>query len=90
MNSYLEIPSYKIAKITGTSMASSQVCGVLALYLQVNPQATAAQCKQFLTDNPQAIVDMGDSTGTDYSDNSTQGGSNRFLYFPEFIKCVDN
>ena len=83
MNSYPGNSSYKIAKITGTSMASPQVCGVLALYLQVNPQATAAQCKQFLTDNSQAIVDMGDSTGTDYSDNSsTQGGPNRFLYFP--------
>ena len=64
-------------------MASPQVCGVLALYLQVNPQATAAQCKKFLTDNSQALMDMGDSSGTDYSDNtSTQGGPNRFLYLP--------
>ena len=75
--------SYKSAKISGTSMASPQVCGVLALYLQVNPQATAAQCKKFLTDNSQALMDMGDSSGTDYSDNtSTQGGPNRFLYLP--------
>ena len=75
--------SYKIAKISGTSMASPNVTGALTLFLQVNPQATAAECKKFLTNNSQAVMDMGDNTGTDYSDNtSTQGGPNRFLYFP--------
>ena len=63
-------------------MASPQVCGILALFLQVNPHATADDCKKFLTDNSQAVMDMGDSTGTDYADGtSTQGGLNRFLYF---------
>jgi subtilisin family serine protease len=75
--------SYKIAKISGTSMASPQVCGILALFLQVNPHATTADCKKFLTDNSQSIMDMGNSTGTDYSDgSSTQGGPNRFLHLP--------
>ena len=75
--------SYNSCKISGTSMASPQVCGVLALYLQVNPQATAADCKKFLAQNSQAVMDMGNSTGTDYSDNtSTQGGPNRFLFMP--------
>jgi len=75
--------SYKIAKISGTSMASPQVCGILALFLQVNPHATAEDCKKFLTDNSQAVMDLGTGTGTDYSDNtSTQGGPDRFLYFP--------
>ena len=64
-------------------MASPQVCGILALFLQVNPHATANDCKKFLQEHSQAIMDTGDGTGTDYTDNSsTQGGPNRFLYMP--------
>ena len=81
--SYPDDSNYKIAKISGTSMASPQVCGVLALFLQVNPHATAEDCKRFLANNSQAVMDIGTGTGTDYTDNtSTQGGANRFLYFP--------
>ena len=75
--------SYNSAKISGTSMASPQVCGILALFLQVNPHATANDCKKFLQEHSQAIMDTGDGSGTDYTDNSsTQGGPNRFLYMP--------
>ena len=34
---------YKIANISGTSMAAPQVAGVLALWCQLNPGATPAQ-----------------------------------------------
>jgi subtilisin family serine protease len=75
--------NYKISRIGGTSMASPQVAGMLALFLQVNPTATAQQCKNWLYANSKAVMYEGSGTGDDYSDdNSLQGGSNRFLYNP--------
>lgn len=45
---YFENPSYKQTNISGTSMASPQVAGVAALYLQSNVQASPAQVKAWL------------------------------------------
>ena len=39
---------YKICNISGTSMASPQVCGAGALILQTNPHMTPAQLKTFM------------------------------------------
>lgn len=75
--------NYKIARISGTSMASPQVCGVLACFLQINPTATAQDCKNWLSNFSQSVMNIGDGTGTDYTNyNSTQGGDNKFLYMP--------
>ena len=38
-------PNYKIANISGTSMAAPQVCGVGALYLEADPTLTPAELK---------------------------------------------
>lgn len=79
-NYYLN-SSYKQTNISGTSMASPQVAGVMAFYLQVNPQLTPDQLKaRILADSKQNLVY---STGldTDYTNNrSIEGGNNRFLY----------
>ena len=40
--------THYIARIGGTSMASPQICGIGALWLQMNPGGTAQQFKDFL------------------------------------------
>ena len=57
--------------ISGTSMATPHVAGTAALYLQVNPTATAAQVRSALTSNATPNVISGVPAGTpnllDYS-----------------------
>jgi subtilisin family serine protease len=75
-------PTYKICNIGGTSMASPQVCGVGALFLQLNPHSTPAQLKNAIISNSYT---SGLYTGTvdDYDDqNNLLGGNNRILYNP--------
>ena len=85
--------SYKQANISGTSMASPQVCGVGALALQVNPHITPAQLKTFLHNQAQPGKLREDANysnwtiaDSDYSSSSTSrylaGAPDRFLYSP--------
>jgi len=85
--------NYKQANITGTSMASPQVCGVGALALQVNPHMTPAQLKTFLHNQSQSGKLREDANYTnwtiadsDYSSSSSArylaGAPDRFLYSP--------
>ena len=78
-NYYLN-SSYRQTNISGTSMASPQVVGVLALYLQVNPSATPAQAKEWLLNNAgSAILNTG--TGNDWTnDRSLKGGEAKVLF----------
>ena len=46
---YPENDAYEIMSISGTSMASPQVCGVVAQHLQVFPNATPAQMLSRIT-----------------------------------------
>lgn len=68
---------FKQANISGTSMASPQISGVLAFYLQLNPDASVAEAKKWLTDNAVSNT-MYDSSGDDdYTDDrSLLGGDN--------------
>lgn len=82
-NDYPSDSNFNISRISGTSMASPQVCGILACFLQINPTATAQQCKDWLNANSQAIMRVGTGTGDDYADsNSLQGAPNRFAFQP--------
>ena len=78
-NYYLN-SSYRQTNISGTSMASPQVVGVLALYLQVNPSATPAQAKEWLLNNAgSAILNTG--TGNDWTnDRSLKSGAAKVLF----------
>lgn len=72
--------TYKIGKISGTSMASPQVTGVLACALEIYPNMTQVQARQYLESYSKSgqITD----TGGSYSDfTSLQGSSNRYLFY---------
>ena len=79
---YNENKNYKQRCISGTSMASPQVAGVVALYLQLNPDATPAETKQFIINSSvkNAMYNAGPFSYTDLV--SIRGGPNRLLYFP--------
>lgn len=71
--------TYYLAKITGTSMASPQVCGVLACALEVYPFMTQAQAREYVINYAKSgqITDTGGGH-TDYT--SLQGAPDRYLY----------
>ena len=82
---YSENASYKQVNISGTSMASPQVAGVVSLYLQQNPTATPAQVKSWLASTTVSGQDRIYSTGLndDYvNQESTWGGNQNYLYWP--------
>ncbi len=74
--------SYVQANISGTSMASPQVCGIGALYLQMYPDYTPAQLKELIISNSKPVIyDTG--LDNDYTDDrSIKGSQNRFVYLP--------
>lgn len=73
--------NYKIANISGTSMASPQIAGVLALYTQINPGATPAQAKTFLESTAQTDKIYSPGSATTYTNyRSLLGGNNKFAF----------
>lgn len=80
--SYYLNSSYKQINISGTSMASPQVCGLGALFLQLEPSLTPAQLRdKIIKASKSVIYDTG--IIDDYLDQrSIQGSSNHFLYNP--------
>lgn len=74
-------PSYVITSISGTSMASPQVCGVVACHLQVKPDLTPAQMQQRIwNDSKATLYDSGSATDYDRYLDSIMGSENRMLY----------
>jgi|LauGreDrversion4_2_1035121.scaffolds.fasta_scaffold20468_2 subtilisin family serine protease len=72
--------SYRQMNISGTSMASPQVAGVCALFLEANPRLTPAQLKSAILANAgTAIYDTGvNNDWTNY--RSLKGGTLKVLY----------
>ena len=67
--------------ITGTSMASPQVCGLGALVLQLNPVSKPEEFKSWLMNNVGPAVAIFSNAGNDYTDlNSLWGGTPKVLF----------
>jgi subtilisin family serine protease len=81
---YSKDSGFKQATVSGTSMAAPQVCGVGALYLQMNPGINPEQMKKWFT-NVTAVTSVIYTTNTsnDYTvTRSLLGAPNKFLYNP--------
>lgn len=72
--------NFYIGKISGTSMASPQVCGVLATTLEVYPNMTPAEAKEYI--KYYATLNQITDTGGDVTDyTSLQGSANKYLFY---------
>jgi len=81
---YKNDSGFKQVILSGTSMASPQVCGLGALYLQTNPGINAEQLKKWFC-NVTAVSNVIYNTGliNDYTNTRSMLGSpNKFLYNP--------
>ena len=65
--------NYRQCSISGTSMASPQVCGIGALYLQANPMLTPAQLKDMIHKDSSETLEAGTLTGYGDTDNAMGG-----------------
>ncbi len=75
--------SFLTTTISGTSMASPQVCGVGALILQANPHMTPDELRNFIETNSGSNMLYSTGLDNDYSDSrSLKGSNNRFLFNP--------
>ena len=77
---YFGNSGFKQTNISGTSMASPQVCGVGALYLQADPSLTPAQLKSKLENDALSVL-KDESNNSNYGDTTDIcGGNNRMLF----------
>jgi hypothetical protein len=72
--------SYNFAKISGTSMASPQVCGVLACALEKNPHWNQRQAKDYITGVAKGNQ-VTESYGGPADIRDLQGAPNLYLYY---------
>lgn len=80
---YYENSNFKQLNISGTSMASPQIAGMVALYLQVNPSANFPEVYEFMSKNSKPTL-YTTNTSTDYTNYSISlmGSENKFAYMP--------
>jgi subtilisin family serine protease len=76
--------SYKLMKISGTSMASPNVAGMIATVLEANPGMTPAQMKTFIHNNATTgtLYDTGVPATNFENQDSIHGGPNRIFKTP--------
>jgi hypothetical protein len=72
--------SWRLNKLSGTSMASPQVCGALACALEIYPNMTQADAKEYILNY--AKTGQITNTGGGFNDfTSLQGSENRYLFY---------
>lgn len=73
--------NYVLGKYDGTSMASPQVCGILACALEQYPRMTQAEAVEYITSNSKSnqMYDSGSSSYTDYY--NLFGSDNNYLFY---------
>ena len=72
--------SYYLGKFSGTSMASPQVCGVLACALETYPHMNQTQAKAYILGHAKAGQITTNSNGPT-NGQDLQGSANLFLYY---------
>ena len=73
--------SYYLASISGTSMASPQVCGVIACLAESEPNITQAQVREYFSEN-YFLQDIGTTGTINHSTYEALGDSaNKYLFF---------
>jgi subtilisin family serine protease len=88
--SYPQNPSFQIQYLSGTSMACPQVAGFVACLYQKWPGATVEFIKNQLISNFTVTGVMRASASyTDYTDNISVRGTNRFLFMNEFASATN-
>jgi subtilisin family serine protease len=74
-------PTFPIMSISGTSMASPQVAGVVAQHLQVFPNISPAQMQaRIFSDSKAALFTTGSDTDYGRIYDSLMGAPNRMLF----------
>ena len=74
--------SYHLASISGTSMSSPQVCGVIACLAEQEPHLTQAEALQHLKEN--ALAEIGTTGTINHNSYEAFGDShNRYLFMPK-------
>ena len=77
---YFGDSNFRVGNISGTSMASPQVCGVGALYLQADPSLTPIQLKKKLENDALPVL-KDESNESNYGDTTDIcGAENRLLF----------
>ena len=73
--------SYYLASISGTSMASPQVCGVIACLAESEPNITQSQVREYFSEN-YFLQDIGTTGTINHSGYEALGDSaNKYLFF---------
>ena len=64
-------------------MASPQIAGLVTTYAEIQPNATPAQHKAWITSSAKAQLDVNGNTGSDYTNyRSLMGGTNKYAHQP--------
>lgn len=75
--------NFNLTKYDGTSMASPQVCGVLACYLELNPRANQEDCNRYLTTSAAGRGQLDPGTNGGFQDQQDlQGAPRDVLIYP--------